>query len=307
NPLQGETLLAQDMLGRLLEVRDPLRQVTAWQHSTQHASPEGSVTRTTLPDGVVQRQDYSAGKKVAGVTDGEGKTTRYEYGSFDRVMAVVRPDGQRYRFEYDGLLRLKQVTDAQGKIWTYEYDLAGQIIRETDFGGRVLTYEYDAAGRRICTRFPDERLIRLYYDHGDRLLRQQVFRLRDNHEQPGAATEYRYDTEYRLVSATTPDARVEFEYDADGNVTAETLNGHRVEHAYDPLNGRPVAWRLNGVEMAFAWGPMGRLSQWQVNGHAPLRLSHNALGREIKRQSDAGFLHGQRHGETGNLIEQWAG
>ncbi|EOT8833098.1 PAAR-like domain-containing protein [Escherichia fergusonii] len=307
DPLQGETLLAQDMLGRLLEVRDPLRQVTAWQHSTQHASPEGSVTQTTLPDGVVQRQAYSAGKKVASFTDGEGKTTRYEYGSFDRVMAVVRPDGQRYTFEYDGLLRLTQVTDAEGKTWRYDRDLAGQVIRETDFTGRVMAYEYDAAGRRTCTRHPDGHLIRWYYDHGDRLLRQQVFRLRDGHEQPGAATDYAYDTEYRLISATTPDARVAFEYDADGNVTAETVNGHRVEHVYDPLSGRPVAWRLGGVEMAFTWGAMGRLAQWQVNGHAPLRLSHNALGREIKRHSDAGFLHGQRHSETGNLIEQWAG
>nr|WP_258134637.1 PAAR-like domain-containing protein [Escherichia fergusonii] len=307
DPLQGETLLAQDMLGRLLEVRDPLRQVTAWQHSTQHASPEGSVTQTTLPDGVVQRQAYSAGKKVASFTDGEGKTTRYEYGSFDRVMAVIRPDGQRYAFEYDGLLRLTQVTDAEGKTWRYDRDLAGQVIRETDFTGRVMAYEYDAAGRRTCTRHPDGHLIRWYYDHGDRLLRQQVFRLREGHEQPGAATDYAYDTEYRLISATPPDARVAFEYDADGNVTAETVNGHRVEHSYDPLSGRPVAWRLDGVEMAFTWGAMGRLAQWQVNGHAPLRLSHNALGREIKRHSDAGFLHGQRHSETGNLIEQWAG
>lgn len=161
------------------------------------------------------------------MTDGEGKTTRYEYGSFDLLTAVVRPDGQRYRFAYDGLLRLKQVTNAGGKTWQYDYDAAGQLIRETDFSGRTLCYEYDAAGRRICTRYPDEHLIRWYYDDGDRLFSQQVLRLRDGAEKPVSSTEYRYDSEYRLVSATTPDARVEFEYDADGHVIAESINGRR--------------------------------------------------------------------------------
>lgn len=307
DPFQGETQLAQDMLGRLLSVRDPLNQETAWQHSTQHASPGGSVTKITLPDGVEQRQEHSAGKKVASVTDGEGKTTRYEYGSFDLLTAVVRPDGQRYRFAYDGLLRLKQVTNAGGKTWQYDYDAAGQLIRETDFSGRTLCYEYDAAGRRTCTRYPDEHLIRWYYDDGDRLFSQQVLRLRDGAERPVSSTEYRYDSEYRLVRATSPDAVVEFEYDADGQVIAETLNGRRVEQDYDALNGRPVAWRLDGVAMSFTHGPAGRLTQWQVDGHAPLHLSHDALGRETVRRNEAGFVSGQRHGATGNLVEQWAG
>lgn len=307
DPFQGETQLVQDMLGRLLTVRDPLNQETVWQHSTQHASPGGSATKITLPDGVEQQQEHSAGKKVASVTDGEGKTTRYEYGSFDLLTAVVRPDGQRYRFAYDGLLRLKQVTNAGGKTWQYDYDAAGHLIRETDFSGRTLCYEYDAAGRRICTRYPDEHLIRWYYDDGDRLFSQQVLRLRDGAEQPVSSTEYRYDSEYRLVSATTPDARVEFEYDADGHVIAESINGRRGEQDYDALNGRPVAWRLDGMTMSFTHGPAGRLTQWQVDCHAPLHLSHDALGRETERRSEAGFLSGQRHGATGNLVEQWAG
>ncbi|EPJ7088694.1 glycohydrolase toxin TNT-related protein [Citrobacter amalonaticus] len=306
-PLEGETLLSQDMLGRLLTVRAPLNLETAWQHSTQHASPGGSATKVTLPDGVEQQQDYGAGKKVASVTDGEGKITRYEYGSFDLLTAVVRPDGQRYGFAYDGLLRLKQVTNAEGKHWQYDYDAAGQLIRETDFSGRTLRYDYDAAGRRICTRYPDAQLARCHYDDGDRLFSQQVLRLQDGAEKLVSTTEYRYDSEYRLVSATTPDAQVAFEYDADGHVIAESINGRRVEQDYDALSGRPVAWRLDGVAMCFAHGPAGLLKEWQVDGHAPLQLSHDALGRETERRSEAGFLSGRRHGATGNLMEQWAG
>lgn len=59
--------------------------------------------------------------------------------------------------------------------------------------------------------------------------------------------------------------------------------------------------------MSFTHGPAGRLTQWQVDGHAPLHLSHDALGRETVRRSEAGFVSGQRHGATGNLVEQWAG
>ncbi|HGB4139846.1 TPA: hypothetical protein ACIVGQ_004475, partial [Salmonella enterica subsp. enterica serovar Wangata] len=85
--------------------------------------------------------------------------------------------------------------------------------------------EYDATGRRTCTRYPDEHLIRWYYDDGDRLFSQQVLRLRDGAEKPVSSTEYRYDSEYRLVSATTPDARVEFGMRTGGRPPGRAYTG----------------------------------------------------------------------------------
>ena len=100
---------------------------------------------------------------------------------------------------------------------------------------------------------------------------------------------------------------MEFEYDADGHVIAETLNGRRVAHGYDPLSGRPVAWQLDNVQMRFTRATMGRVTAWQINDHPPLQFSHDPLGRETTRRSDAGFLHGQHYSPTGNIVEQWAG
>lgn len=307
DPAQGEIRLEQDMLGRLLTVSDPLQQKTTYRHSNQHASLSGSVTHLTLPDGVEQQYDHSSGKQVASFTDGEGKTTHYEYGSFGLLKTLTRPDGQCYRFIYDGLTRLKQVINAAGERWTYTLDAAGQLISETDFSGRTLHYEYDAAGRRTATHYPDNNIIREYYDSGDRLLQRQVRQRREEAEQIISTTDFRYDAEFRLISACTPDSRVEFEYDTDGQVIAETLNGRRVARRYDPLSGRPVAWQLDDVAVQFTHGVMGRMTHWQINDHPPLQFSHDALGREIKRHSEAGFQHGQSYSPVGNIVEQWAG
>lgn len=306
-PDEGATQTESDFFGRLLSIKDPLAHTTRYRHSPQHAGPQGSLEEIQRPDGVQERMQQDGEKRPASFTDGEGKTTRYEYGAFDLLTALIRPDGARLECRYDRLTRLTEIINPAGEHYHLAYDKAGQLISETDFTGRTLYYEYDAAGRRICTRHPDNRLIRSYYDDGDRLLHQQVFHLDEGLELPGSATAYTYDTEHRLLSATTPDARVEFEYDASGNIIAETLNGRRVEHTFDPLSNRPLTWRLDGLEMTFRHDPMGRLSQWQVNDHAPLHLTYDACGREIKRRSEANFLLGQRYSETGRFIEVWAG
>ncbi|GAS74947.1 putative deoxyribonuclease RhsC [Salmonella enterica] len=144
------------------------------------------------------------------------------------------------------------------------------------------TYTLDAAGQRTATHYPDNHIIREYYDSGDRLLQRQVRQRREEAEQIISTTDFRYDAEFHLISACTPDSRVEFEYDADGQVIAETLNGRRVAHRYDPLSGRPVAWQLDDVAVQFTHGVMGRMTHWQINDHLPLQFSHDALGRVIK-------------------------
>ncbi|HEX4504041.1 MAG TPA: RHS repeat-associated core domain-containing protein [Scandinavium sp.] len=213
----------------------------------------------------------------------------------------------RLECRYDRLTRLSDIINAAGEHYRLTYDKAGQLICETDFTGRTLQYEYDAAGRRICTRYLDNHFIRWYYDDGDRVIQRQAWQTADGHDTLLATTDYRYDAEHRLISARNPDTQVEFEYDADGNITAETLNGRRTEQTYHPLNGHALSWQLDNVSMQFARGPMGRVTQWQVNDHAPLNISHDALGRETQRCSEAGFRLSQRYSPTGNITGQWAG
>ncbi|MCP9266524.1 PAAR domain-containing protein, partial [Xenorhabdus sp. XENO-1] len=68
------TRYEQDGLGRLRCVTNALGQQTHYQHSTAHASLNGSVTDITQPDGVRQQITYDQAGRVSAVTDGEGQT-----------------------------------------------------------------------------------------------------------------------------------------------------------------------------------------------------------------------------------------
>ncbi|EIQ8189249.1 RHS repeat protein, partial [Escherichia coli] len=108
------TQTEQDMLGRLLSVKDPLGFTTQFRHSKTHAGPLGSVEEINRPDGVRELMSQNSEKLPENFTDGEGKTTRYEYGAFDLLTAVIRPDGERLECRYDKLTRLTEITNAEG-------------------------------------------------------------------------------------------------------------------------------------------------------------------------------------------------
>ncbi|KGM25692.1 hypothetical protein KS18_25110, partial [Photorhabdus luminescens] len=112
----------------------------------------------------------------------------------------------------------------------------------------------------------------------------------------------------RLVRATNPDAVVAFEYDEAGRLTRETINGRAVSHQWDPLSGLPAGYQAD-TQPAVSWyyGLNGRLMQWQLDGHAPLQMQHDGLGREIARESAAGFIQSHAYTPVGLLAHQTAG
>ncbi len=52
---------------------------------------------------------------------------------------------------------------------------------------------------------------------------------------------------------------------------------------------------------------MGELTSLQVNQHAPLQLSYNAVEQEYLRRSEAGFVNASHYTSTGLLAYQRAG
>ncbi|WP_145502189.1 glycohydrolase toxin TNT-related protein [Yersinia similis] len=306
-PDGGVTLLAQDIFGRLLETQDPLNQITRYGYSPQHASPAGSLSQVSLPDGVEQAIAYDSEKRIAALTDGAGKTTRYEYGGFDLLTGLIRPDGQRLTFGYDTLTRLNQVTNASGDTYRYTRDRAGQVISETDFTGRTVHYQYDAVGRRIGARYPDQRLVRWHYSMQDQVLAQQTWHCDALSSTLVGTVSYGYDRAGRLLSATNADAVVEFDYDEAGQLVAERLNGREVRHQWDALNGTPVARQVGELGLAFVYGAQGELTRLQLAGHQPLALQHDRLGRETVRESAAGFIQACNYTPSGLLAHQAAG
>ncbi|MDF4219831.1 hypothetical protein PV945_23405, partial [Bacillus subtilis] len=114
-PDGGITQTEQDILGRLLSVKDPLGFTTQFRHSKIHAGPQGSVEEIQRPDGVRELMRQNSEKLPESFTDGEGKTTHYEYGAFDLLTTLVRPDGERLACRYDKLTRLTEITNAAGE------------------------------------------------------------------------------------------------------------------------------------------------------------------------------------------------
>ncbi|WP_446326606.1 PAAR-like domain-containing protein [Citrobacter sedlakii] len=304
-PDGGITQTEQDMLGRLLSVKDPLGFTTQFRHSKNHAGPQGSVEEIHRPDGVRELMRQNSEKLPESFTDGEGKTTRYEYGAFDLLTAVVRPDGERLECRYDKLTRLAEITNAGGEHYRLTYDTAGQLIAETDFTGRTLTYTYDAAGRCIRTTFPDGTHLNRQYSVTDQVTSEEV--TKGDSERVLSRTTFIYDALCRLVEARNNDATVTFEYDGAGRLTAETLNGRRTEYQYDAVQDTVSQRTTAGITEHFSRGLTGELTSWQIADHAPLTLEHDLCGQEISRQSEAGFSLRQRHTPTGMLAEQQAG
>ncbi|WP_323128391.1 RHS repeat-associated core domain-containing protein, partial [Hafnia paralvei] len=304
-PNNGATQAEQDMLGRLLSVKDPLGYTTQFRHSKSHAGAQGSVEEIHRPDGVRELMRQNSEKLPESFTDGEGRITRYEYGAFDILTAVVRPDGGRLECRYDKLTRLTEITNAEGECYSLEYDRAGQLTTETDFTGRTLRYEYDAAGRCTRTTFPDDTHLNRRYNTIDQVTDDQV--TQGDSDRTLSHTTFRYDTLSRLVEAKNNDATVTYEYDEASRVVAETINGRRTEYRYDPDQDTVTHRTTVGLTERFTRGVMGELKTWQIADHAPLAFEYDLNGQEIARKSEAGFNQTQGYTQTGMLTEQQIG
>ncbi|MGJ0580391.1 RHS repeat-associated core domain-containing protein [Xenorhabdus bovienii] len=305
----GETTgLELDSLGRLRQITDALKQQTHYRYSDTHASLNGSLTEVELPDGVTQQVEYDSERRVVAVTDGEGRTTRYTYGAFDLLNQVTRPDGTILRFGYDRLTRLNSVTASTGETYRYERDAAGQIIREIDFTGRTLEYQYDKLGRRTLTQYPDGQQLRWHYSAAGLLVKQESWQPEENQRVLKNTTTYEYNKRYQLVKATNADAIVEYEYDkTTGQPICERINGREITRKWDNLTGRPISESVDGNTLHFGYNLSGSLNHFQLNQHTPLTFQHDALGREMVRESANGFILASRYTATGLLAHQSAG
>jgi RHS repeat-associated protein len=299
------TQLEQDILGRLLSVKDPPGFTTQFRHSKAHAGPLGSVEEISRPDGVRELMRQNSEKLPESFTDGEGKTTRYEYGAFDLLTAVVRPDGERLECRYDKLTRLTDIINAEGESYRLTYDKAGQLVAETDFTGRTLTYSYDAAGRCTRTTFPDGTHLNRRYNVTDQVTDEEV--TQGNSDRILSATTFRYDTLCRLIEAKNDDATVTYEYDDASRITAETINGRRTEYSHDAELDTVAQRTTAGITERFTRGLMGELTSWQIADHAPLVFEHDLCGQETSRRSEAGFYQQLGYTQTGMLTTQRAG
>jgi len=171
---------------------------------------------------------------------------------------------------------ITEINNAAGERYCLKYDKAGQLVAEIDFTGRTLTYTYDAAGRCIRTSFPDGTHLNRRHNVTDQLTDEEVTHGESNRTL--STTTFRYDTECRLVEAKNDAATVTFEYNEANQIVAETLNGRRTEYGYDSELDTVTQRTSAGITERFTRDPMGHLTSWQLNDHAPLTFEHDLRG-----------------------------
>lgn len=296
--------LHKDLFGRTVESQDALGQSTRYEHA-DHANPRGSVSKLILADGSTQQISYDSERLPICHSDGEGRTTQYQYGAFDLLEHVHYPAGGGLQLGYDKLTRLVCVTNGVGESYRYEYDAAGRLIKETDYGGAQTRYDYNAAGWLHTTQRPDGSTVG--YDYHLASGRLLAIRRRSAHpDSPSIDTKLDYDDHGRLIRVSHGDSVLEYERDAVGRLLAERSNGREVRWSYDELTGAPKELSADH-QVHWAYDVNGALTSLGIEGHAPLQIQRDALGRDVQRHSAAGFQLAQQFNPLSLLTKQTAG
>ena len=311
DPGGGTTHYAHDPFGRVVAVTDPLGGVTRTEFEAG-AGGFAVPTAVVRPDGVRVSRAFTPDGVLASVTDGEGRTWRYQYGAFDVLQSVTDPGGGKLTLGTDGEGRVTSVTNQRGAVYVLERDAAGRVAAEVDFDGRRTAYARDPGGRVVETRKPDGVRLRYGYDRTDRLTSIRVHAADDPEGlRPLDETHFWYDGRGLLARASNRAALVSFERDGEGRITAEMVNGRRVASRFD-ARGRRAERRIGeggagaGV-VRIGHDARGLVASVGVDDHAPFAFGRDALGREVRRSSAAGFRLDQAWDGVGQLRSQSAG
>ena len=130
DPTGGTTNYTYDSLGRVVQITDPLSEITLLSYAT--AFPNNTTT----------------------INDPRGNATRHTYLS-NRLMSVVQNPGtgQQATYTYtwgNGYDNgLASVTDPNSHTTSNNWDSRGNLLSTIDPLGHTTTYTYDAANNRV--------------------------------------------------------------------------------------------------------------------------------------------------------------
>ncbi|MCQ4165883.1 putative Ig domain-containing protein [Tahibacter harae] len=279
-----------DAAGRQIEVRNALNQVTAVEYDDNgrrvlerdalgrdvHSIYDiaGRLTRTVLPDPVVEDQDLSnnpyidysydrMGRKIA-QTDVAAplsgippKTTRYAHDAAGRLTAVVLPNpqtGQNPEAIAEALARGEYPAAAissNGVLVTrYSYDEQGNKIRQIDALGRATNWTYDKAGRVIRRTLPLGQYEEFRYDSRGVLDWSTDFN--------GQFTKYTHDPDHRLTNTRFGD-------------------NSELVLTYDNLT-RPLTLSYGGITETRRYDERGRMDQVKWSDGQQIDYAYDKAG-----------------------------
>src|SRR5690606_513311 len=219
----------------------------------------GQLGHCRLPDGSRLDYRYRPGGELAGIDLNGQPLTRHQ---FDKGRERYRRQGallSEYDYDEQGRLQAHRVRSDHRQLLQrqYRYDASGNLATIEDSRKGSRSFHYDPLDRLVAVRgdLPES----FAHDPAGTLLAQngaapdgqanvkgnRLLMQGDSHydydafgnlvrERRGAGqrlvTEYRYDSQHRLIAASLPDGRqVQYRYDAFGRRIAKTVDGQTTE------------------------------------------------------------------------------
>jgi RHS repeat-associated protein len=244
--------------------------------TTLHYDPTDRLTE------VIQPLDAAAGRfihntfaydyngNLAQQKDGRGLATDFDYDQFDRKIAIHSPA------PHDAAAGA-QVTTTLG------YDESGNLTSVVNPRGKTTRYTYDQLDRRQMTIAPDGATTLQSYDYaGNPSQTWSPCRWANPKcASGGSITNFVYDAENRLSSATDPSGTTNYSYDPDGNV--KTIDAPGAQRSPDGSEQRQVETRTyDGRDLPWkdttGSGDDQRTTVTEYDAYGDLRRSVNPAG-----------------------------
>jgi RHS repeat-associated protein len=225
-----------------------------------------------------------------------GTTTFTVYDADSRSVIQTNQDRLATWFGYDGVGRLIAVTNALGQVTRYQYDEAGNQTNQIDALNRTNAYAFDGMGRRISHMMPGGQVEGFAYDLASNLTNQTNFN--------GAVITNQYNSVNRLTNCSSINGyNVRFAYSPTGQRTSmvdasgTTTYGYDIRdrllsktnswnsgptvvlnYGYDANGNVTNIWATNGVNLAYSYDPLNRLTNVLANGNAAAAYGFDLAG-----------------------------
>jgi RHS repeat-associated protein len=326
NPRGARTDLAFDGVGNLAGLRDALGHRKAFAYDalgnvTRALDPLGNETLyrydatsrligTRLPSGGNIACAYDAEGNLTRYIDAKGAETRLEYAGLGEIARRILPDGHSIEYQYDTEERLIGVTNQRGETYRLHRDALGRIVAEVDYWGQARNYGYTACGHLIKSADPLGRVIRYQNDPLGQILKKV---LTDSAHPEAEQTEtFEYDPNGNVVACANAAIGIERQFDPEGRLVEERQSaGCVVSNAYDAAGNRitrattrEIAGRRHTLTVQYAYDALDQATRAEIEGHAPVEFSRNALGQLTEERLGALVRRRLDYDADGHLTAQ---
>ncbi|MEW6516703.1 MAG: RHS repeat-associated core domain-containing protein [candidate division FCPU426 bacterium] len=278
---------AYDSLGNRVMTRDPLGNITRWEHNafgqvikqTQEMTSTGLGGAPLIADCLTQ-YEYDANGNTTAIVDPAGRRTEFKYDALNREVESWYAIGSaepRQRLRYDPAGNVVSLTDRSGRVFRRQYDPLNRMVavtvdesavlpadRASMLASRKASFAYDAAGH-LTTHANEYCQVAIARDSGGLPLWEKVTLQSLAGVPPPQTLTWSYGLNRKKETVIYPSGRrVGYRYDRLGRVTAVT----------DPTGGGDIAtYRYVGERL---------LSAHYGNGLA-LNLAYDGRGLSTER------------------------